>query len=216
MLALMVKQLHADLSAPNIDVKMLIGSATLFIMSLSTPGEVLGGVLDDLPAPSSRASNPVSSRGVSPTPPLQSAPVQKGGFPSVDEAFQVVWSFDGKAVRGEFTIAPGCYLYQDRFKILLQSIRPTASAQAGQPLERVLLGALAMPEGEKVEDPFLGGTHTIYRSSVTISAPLNLDESDPWPAPTQIKIEAIWQGCAEAGLCYPAVRKTFQLTSTPH
>jgi thiol:disulfide interchange protein DsbD len=185
-------------------------------MSFGMPLTVLGGVLDELGAPTSRTPNPASSHAAISAQSRDPVLIGQGGFPTVDEAFQVVWSYDGKTVRGEFTIAPGCYLYQDRFKILLQYISPTASTEEGQPLKSVRLGALSMPEGEKVEDLFLGGTHTIYRSAVTISAPLNLDESDPSPAPTQIKIEARWQGCAEAGLCYPAVRKTFQLTSTPH
>jgi hypothetical protein len=124
-------------------------------------------------------------------------------FPSVEQAFKVRWTYDGKVVRGEFTIAPGCYLYQDRFKLKLLPQTQTETLTH--------LGELDLPLGETLEDPFLGGIHTIYHDKVWIAAPINAPQSNT-PPPSQIHIEAVWQGCAEAGLCYSPVRKTFQLT----
>jgi thiol:disulfide interchange protein DsbD len=124
-------------------------------------------------------------------------------FPSVVQAFKVKWTYDGNFVRGEFTIAPGCYLYQDRFKLKL--LPQTQSETITN------LGKLDLPLGEMLEDPFLGGMHTIYRDKVFIAAPI-IAIPPHSPPPSQIEIEAVWQGCAEAGLCYPPVHKTFQLS----
>lgn len=158
----------------------------------------LGGIFDHQASPPPGALKPLSNAKISPQGDL--------AFLPVDQAFKVNWTYDGKVLRGEFTIAPGCYLYQDRFKLnLLASSRTDSTLR---------LGALNFPSGEVLDDPFLGGTHTIYRQQVSISAPI-LSGHQNNPVPSQIEFEAIWQGCAEAGLCYPPVRKNFNILLSP-
>lgn len=174
------------------------------IMVVALTPNVFSGILDNTP----EASNPLHSAKSIPT---ASSSQDKNVFLSVEQAFQVKWSYDGKVVRGAFTIAPGCYLYQDRFKLTLKLAHPDAANPT--------LGNLELPAGQSLIDPYLGGEQSIYRDSVTIAAgiiPSPLQPIQDMPSyPSQIEIEAIWQGCAEAGLCYPAVRKTIYLkTST--
>ena len=178
------------------------------IMVVALTPNAFSGILDNTP----EASNPLHSAKSTST---GSSAQDINVFPSVDQAFQVKWSYDGKVVRGAFTIAPGCYLYQDRFKLTLKLASPdAASPDAASPT----LGNLELPAGQRLVDPYLGGVHTIYRDSVTISARMNPGTLHPKQGisinPSQIEIEAIWQGCAEAGLCYPIVRKTMHLNAS--
>jgi thioredoxin:protein disulfide reductase len=129
-------------------------------------------------------------------------------FLHVDQAFKVKWAYEGNQVRGDFTIAPGCYLYRDKFKLMIKTIKADSINSTANP--SYLLGPLEMPEGLSLEDPFLGGIHTIYKDALSFSAKI-LPTPNTAPTPNEIEIEAVWQGCAEAGLCYPPVRKNFKL-----
>lgn len=130
------------------------------------------------------------------------ASAETTAFPSVAKAFQAQWSFDGEEIVGAFTIAPGCYLYRDRFKLVLHSPKET------------FIEALDLPPGEKLEDPFLGGQHEIYRKHIIVRAKVH-QRTDKQPLNKNLEVEVTWQGCAEAGLCYPPVHKTIQLSKTP-
>ncbi|MGI6408036.1 MAG: protein-disulfide reductase DsbD [Thiopseudomonas sp.] len=99
-------------------------------------------------------------------------------FLPVEEAFQLqlLESADGRA-QLQWTITPGHYLYRHSI---------SARDADGNRLE------LAIPEGIENEDEFFGVTQ-IYRSDMRI----DLAAGQPRPA------SVTWQGCADAGLCYP-------------
>lgn len=99
-------------------------------------------------------------------------------FLPVEEAFQLqrVESADGTA-RLQWTITPGHYLYRHSI---------SASDADGHAIE------LPVPDGIENEDEFFGVTQ-IYRSSLQV--PLSPEQ----PLPQAVT----WQGCADAGLCYP-------------
>lgn len=88
-------------------------------------------------------------------------------------------------------IAEGYYLYRDRVRVKL--IGP----------ERVALGELAFPPGKIKQDPYFGDAEVYYKA-LRVRAPLRV-AGEP---PSMIEVEARYQGCADAGLCYPPVTRT--------
>jgi thioredoxin:protein disulfide reductase len=119
--------------------------------------------------------------------------VLKGGrteaqpeFLPVDEAFQPSVAADGPdKVRVEWLIHDGYYLYKSRIKVA----SPSKDAQLGEP---------ALPTGiKKVDDYF--GAQEIYHDSVVASVPVARSGTGALELP----VDVTYQGCAEAGLCYP-------------
>jgi thiol:disulfide interchange protein DsbD len=105
--------------------------------------------------------------------------------------FQSVIDHDG--VKISFDIQKGYHLYLERLKI-----QPGSDA--------VVLGAFAMPEGEILVDPTMG--HTIVaRGHQEIRIPLLA-----LPKPPEIgTLKVSYQGCQEAGSCYPPQRELISL-----
>jgi thiol:disulfide interchange protein len=167
---------------------------------------VMSGMLDEVPSAASRAPSSIESSTI----PLMSSS-SHDVLIKVDEAFRVKWSYDGTSVRGEFSIAPGCYLYQDRFKLMLKGFDQSTSGVTQSDTTTFKLGEIEMPTGELLEDAILGGTHRIFRNGITLTAPVIAIGRTQSPTPQSIEVEAVWQGCLESKLCYPAVRKTIQL-----
>ena len=87
-------------------------------------------------------------------------------------------------VRLTWTIAPGYYLYRDRFRF---------ENALGAPLR-----TLVFPAGQPKNDPYFGPTE-IYRDRVVIE--LGLD--DAADAETPVSLRIISQGCADIGVCFP-------------
>lgn len=98
---------------------------------------------------------------------------KKPEFLPVEQAFQL--SRQGDQL--EWRIAPGYYLYQHSIK---------AQAADGSKLE------LELPAGQDNEDEFFGRTQ-IYYFGLQV----------PLPDKATYPLEVTWQGCADAGLCYP-------------
>lgn len=102
-----------------------------------------------------------------------------------DQAFRpTVRLSPGETARVTITyeIAPGYYLYRDRFRIATVPPLP--------------LGDVEMPPGEAINDPFIGPTR-IFRQAVTLSLPFT---ASPRPGAYRVRITA--QGCAEERFCY--------------
>lgn len=108
--------------------------------------------------------------------------VEDTDFLPVDDAFRVE-AFLGPTGRAElhFEVAKGYYLYRDRMRI--------APADAG-----TALGTPEFPAGVTHEDSYFG-PQQVYPSAFTVSVPVTAG------SPPTIKLT--YQGCAEAGLCYP-------------
>ncbi|WP_348696038.1 protein-disulfide reductase DsbD domain-containing protein, partial [Stutzerimonas balearica] len=98
-------------------------------------------------------------------------------FLPVDEAFALTVSpEESGATRLHWQIAPGYYLYQQRLKF------------DGLPAER----QPPLPAGEPHSDEFFGD-QAVYRGSLELIVPPGGEAS----------VRLGWQGCADAGLCYP-------------
>lgn len=99
-------------------------------------------------------------------------------------------AIDGQTIEVRYEIAPGYYLYRDKFRF---SAEPAT----------VLLGAPVLPKGkEKVDDTF-GRVEVYYREAV-IRLPVERNSSGPLP----LTLTLTSQGCADAGVCYPPHRQT--------
>ena len=102
----------------------------------------------------------------------------------VDQAYVVSAEAAGPdSVRVRWKIADGYYLYRHRTSVA--AISPGATA-----------GALRLPKGEPHEDEFFGKTET-YRGDLVATLP------DIAGAAGSVTLKVKYQGCADAGLCYP-------------
>ncbi len=91
---------------------------------------------------------------------------------------------DARSIEVNYQIAPGYYLYRDKFRFVL------APADAKP-------GAAALPAGRKHKDEFFGEVET-YRGNVSIALPFELADAGV-PA---ITLAVTSQGCADVGVCY--------------
>jgi thiol:disulfide interchange protein DsbD len=110
-------------------------------------------------------------------------------FLAPDVAFRVGARIDGNALRVHWMIADGYYLYRQKMQI-----------QAESP--DLLVSAPTFPRGILKTDPYLG-TQEIFLQQVEGSVAFHRFDAGAHP----IQIKVTYQGCAEAGLCYPPISK---------
>ena len=123
------------------------------------------------------------------TPSVLAALNQDNQFLPVEQAFVFDFRQNGNELELSWTIAEGYYLYKEKIKL------------AGV---AVSFSHPTMPVGEPHEDEYFGKTE-IYRKSLTIKVPLSdIDAKD-----ALLKVR--FQGCADAGLCYPPVTQQVPL-----
>lgn len=137
----------------------------------------------------------------SPAPSNQAAFAARGGneFLPVDQAFHAYAWHDDERVYVGIRNQPGYYLYRHRFGL--------ESRQPG-----ITLGPLRTPPGQFKQDQYLGDVHVFY-DQVEISAPLA--GSDDFVPGAPIPITLSFQGCADAGLCYPPEHWTLTAKAGP-
>jgi thiol:disulfide interchange protein DsbD len=122
---------------------------------------------------------------------------QEQSFLPVDEAFvfQAYASGTGQVML-DWQIAPGYYLY--RHRISARSLTPA-----------VVLDAPQLPAGLAKTDEFFGDVEVYYESLLATAAVRRAE------GPAAFDIEVGYQGCADAGLCYPPVKKTVHIELPP-
>jgi thioredoxin:protein disulfide reductase len=129
--------------------------------------------------------------------PAGAAPALKGliqprakddDFLPAEQVFVLDATRAGGEARLEWRIEKGYYLYRNRI-----------SVEAADPAS---IGALALPEGLAHNDEFFG-PQQIYRESLVARLPLKS------AGPVSFKLS--YQGCADAGLCYPPQVREFTL-----
>lgn len=116
------------------------------------------------------------------------APPQQTFLP-VAEAFKLDFDQQGEKLFINWDIAPEYYLYQKKLKFIAKE------ASFEQP---------KLPDGQWIEDEFFGKTQ-VYFNALNLVVPLS-DIKDN----AVVKIR--YQGCAEAGLCYPPETITIPLS----
>ncbi|MDQ0141519.1 protein-disulfide reductase DsbD [Cupriavidus necator] len=100
---------------------------------------------------------------------------------------------DDKTIEVRFEVAPGYYLYRERF------------AFAAQPAD-VKLGAPAYPHGKVKFDETFGKEMETYRDTVVIRVPV-----EAAPADGKWTLTVTSQGCADKGLCYPPMESVYKV-----
>jgi thioredoxin:protein disulfide reductase len=108
-------------------------------------------------------------------------------------AFRVsAQAIDATRVEVRFDIAPGHYLYRDKFSVSTKS--------AG-----VELGALQLPKGLIKYDPNFQKDVETFRDSVTLVV--------PYTATSTAAFDVVVgnQGCADKGLCYPPMERSLKI-----
>lgn len=106
----------------------------------------------------------------------------KGGsqFVPVDQAFAFDFKQQGSQVTLNWQIRPGYYLYRQQIKLVPQ---------------QATLGAFTLPEGLSHKDEFFGEV-AIFKQQLNLQVPLQ-------QAAANASLSVTYQGCAEAGFCYP-------------
>jgi thiol:disulfide interchange protein DsbD len=119
-------------------------------------------------------------------------------FLNPDEAFQLSLENAGEGMLvARFHIAEGYYLYRDKMSYL--QIDGTAA-----------LGLYTLPPGIAKHDDYFGNV-AIYQDEVNVLLPVSANEP-LMPDLATIALIANYQGCAEGGICYPPIEKTFNMT----
>ncbi|OEE80735.1 protein-disulfide reductase DsbD [Enterovibrio norvegicus FF-162] len=113
----------------------------------------------------------------SPAPSIDSTPK----FVPVDQAFPFNFTQQGDRVYLDWQVMPGYYLYQDKFEVKVS--------------EDAKVGSMEMRQGQPYKDEFFGDV-LIYKKPLTVTVPV-LSATD------SSSLNVTYQGCADAGFCYP-------------
>ncbi len=112
-----------------------------------------------------------------------------------DQAFQLAALPDGAdRVRLQWVIHEGYYLYKSRIKVATTS----TAAQLGTP---------ALPTGKTKEDEYFG-KQEVYHDELVATVPVSRAAGGAFELP----IDVTYQGCADAGLCYPPITKNLKVS----
>ena len=119
-------------------------------------------------------------------------------FLPADQAF--VFSADSTSrdrVRLRWDVADDYYLYRDKV-----TVKTTATG--------VQLGSVSIPGGETQHDEYFG-EQVVFHDEMLADVPVVAAAGV-----TEVPLEITYQGCADAGLCYPPIKKTVvvQLAAT--
>jgi thiol:disulfide interchange protein DsbD len=109
-------------------------------------------------------------------------------FLPVNQAFEFNFEQKGDNLILHWTIAPEYYLYRDKIKFAVTD---------------ATLGEVTYPFSTTIEDEYFGTSH-IYREELTLTVPLSKIGNAG-----VMKVK--YQGCADAGLCYPPVKQVMPL-----
>lgn len=115
----------------------------------------------------------------------------------VDQAFALSARADDRgSIELQWKIADGYYLY--RHRISTKVIGPGFNA-----------GPLTLPDGHKKHDEFFGDVET-YRGQLRAVLAGDAD-----PGTGKVTLEVRYQGCADAGVCYPPQKRLIEVALPP-
>lgn len=110
-------------------------------------------------------------------------------FLDVDQAFAFDFAQKGDELVLSFDIAQGYYLYKKQFKYVIKNAS---------------VGEAKYPKGVIIDDEFFGESEVFYHN-VSITLPIEFADSEG-------VVKVRYQGCADAGLCYPPTVKVVYLS----
>ena len=97
-----------------------------------------------------------------------------------------------------FQIADGYYLYRNKLRF-----QAPGDVAAG-------LGTPTLPKGDAHTDEYFG-TQEVYHEALVAQLPVSRARLEGFTLPVKVT----YQGCADAGLCYPPITKTFNVALPP-
>jgi len=109
-------------------------------------------------------------------------------FLAVDQAFKFSAALKGNEIIARWDIADHYYMYRDKFKFYADG---------------ATLGEATLPPGEEKHDEAFGDV-MVFKHMVEIAIPVE-------SADGKFNFTAKFQGCAEAGLCYPPTKRSVEL-----
>ncbi|MGB5104399.1 MAG: protein-disulfide reductase DsbD [Steroidobacteraceae bacterium] len=164
---------------------------------------VVPGATAAAPSTASPSAAPVAAAagGVEPARPgfslkrlFGGGPRSESDFLPIDEAFVLsVASDSADRVTVRFDIADDYYLYRDKTRVAA----PGGAAQLGEP---------RIPGGEIEHDEYFG-EQVVFRGQMIADIPVAAA-----PGTREVPLEISFQGCADAGLCYPPTTKQVTVT----
>ena len=98
-------------------------------------------------------------------------------------------------MRIRWDIEDGYYLYRDKITIRLEDG------------DNVSLLPFTLPEGKTKHDEYFGDVQVLYHEA-EVTVPLQRSATEP----VDISVQIGYQGCAEAGICYPPIKKTLPVS----
>lgn len=129
---------------------------------------------------------------------LVGASAQQEPFLALDEAFRLSVAAKGPdRLVATWQIAPEYYLYRDRIQVEIADGESTST----------LVEAVELPPGTLRDDPYFGPVE-IYRTEA--HADIVLAHAGEL-VPEAVELALTYQGCADAGLCYPPERKVLPM-----
>jgi thiol:disulfide interchange protein DsbD len=111
-------------------------------------------------------------------------------FVPVDRAFAFDFQQNGRALALQWQVKPGYYLYRQQIKLVPEGAE---------------LATFTLPQGKWHEDEFYGKSQ-IFPDNLSLA--LSIKQAGPGAS-----LRVTYQGCAEAGFCYPPETKTVPLSA---
>lgn len=109
-----------------------------------------------------------------------------------DQAFKMrAGGRSGQTLEVLFLAAPGYYLYAEKFRFEADN-------------KAVRVASVELPPGQTKWEEEFGKTITYFRGLVRVRVTLDGPQ-------IPVKLTAHAQGCADAGVCYPPVSRTFEV-----
>ncbi|MGH8493366.1 MAG: protein-disulfide reductase DsbD [Moraxellaceae bacterium] len=121
-----------------------------------------------------------------------SSSARQHSFLTADQAFQLETAETAEGLALSFRVTPGYYLYLDRFRFTTED----AGLEVGQPVFAT--------EGEWKDDPTFGRVK-VFHEDVQVTLPVKGNG----------RLKVAWQGCADAGLCYPPQDQLLPIGNVP-
>lgn len=155
-----------------------------------------------LSAPFTRAEQPIATAtsALLANSSLAASTDEEPIFLAVDDAFKLNIDNTQNGISLIWQIAPDYYLYKHKFKL---TILPSAQHQ---PFEKVdLTATAAFSKGLRKSDDYYGQVEVYYHQAIAELSTKQLAASNAK------QLEISYQGCAEAGLCYPIQTRIIEL-----
>ena len=212
-------QVYADRVVVDVPLSFIGNPASGIDVSVVAQGCVLGG---DCSPPFSRelriqvpATTSASTARASPAAPRSSAEARRNPLAALMELGQSIGGVIGEVefldpdvayqlrteiaeadtILAHWQIADGYYLYRDKFRFTLADGSDVA------------LGSPELPAGKIKNDEYFGRME-VYYHDVVARVPVERIA----PGATTVALDVVYQGCADAGLCYPPITKRVNLT----